>query len=89
MVLFRQIPFYLPIAVIAEAIRVPSLHGDAHRYFKLVTFSNFWLFMQIYVLMLFVLLVMILLFSVPTSAPYAVALSTSLVGEVLIQCNMI
>ena len=45
---------------------------------KLVTFSNFWPFMLITVLMFFELLVMILLFSVLTPISYAVALSTSL-----------
>ena len=47
-----------------SAEQVPSLHRVALRYLKLVTSSNFWLFMLISALMLFVLLVMILLFSV-------------------------
>ena len=96
MVLHRQILFSLAIAAIAEEIlkrifaqQVSSLHRVAPSYLKLVISLKFWPFMLIFALMLFVLLVMILLFSVPTSAPYAVALSTSLVGEVLIQCNMI
>ena len=85
MVLHRQVLFSLAIAAIAEAIlmqispeQVPSLHRVAPRYLKLVTASNFWLFMLIIsALMLFVLLVMILLFSVLISIPYAIALSTS------------
>ena len=83
-VLRRQIWFNLAIAAIAEAIlmrtsaeQVPSLRWVAPRYLKLVA-SYFWLLMLIPALMLFVLLVMILLFSVLTSIPYAVALSTSL-----------
>ena len=44
----------------------------------MVTSSNFWPFMLISALMLFVLFVMILLFSVLTSIPCAVALSTSM-----------
>ena len=61
-----------------SAEQVPSFHRVASRYLKLVTSSNFWPFMLIYALMLFVLLVMILFFSVLTSLPYAVVLSTSL-----------
>ena len=53
------------------------MHGVGPRYLKLVTSSNFWLFMLILAL-IFVLLVIILLFPVLTSIPYAVALSTSL-----------
>ena len=85
MVLHRQILFSLAIVAIVEANlmwtsaeQVPSLHKVAPRYLKLVTSSSFWLFMLISALMLFVLLVMILLFSVRTSIPYAVALSKSL-----------
>ena len=48
---------------------VPSLHKVASNYLKLVTSSNFWPFMLIRALMLFLLLVMILLFSVLTSIP--------------------
>ena len=88
MVLRCQILFSLATAAIAEAMlmqtsaeQVPSLYRVAHRYLKLVTCSNFWPFMLISVLMLFVLLVMILLFSVLTSFPYAVALSMSLLVE--------
>ena len=84
-VLRHQILFSLAVAAIAEAIltrtsaeQVSSLHRVAPRYLKLVTSSNFWPFLLISALMLFVLLVMILLFSVLTSFPYAVALSTSL-----------
>ena len=62
----------------AAAEQVPSLHRIASRYLKLVTSSYFWPFMLISALMLFVLLVMILLFSVLTSNPYAIALFTSL-----------
>ena len=85
MVLHRQILFSLAIAAIAEVIlmwasaeQVPSLRRVAPSYLKLVTSSNFWPFMLISALMVFVLLVVILLFSVLTSIPYAVALSTSL-----------
>ena len=85
MVLHRQILFSLAIAAIAEAIlmrtpaeQVPYLHGVAPRYLKLVTYSNFWPLMLISAQMLFLLLVMILLFSVLTYIPYAVALSMSL-----------
>ena len=79
MVLHHQILFSLAIAAIAEAIQmqtsaeqVPSLHRVAPRNLKLITSSNFWPFMLICALMLFVLLVMILFFSVLTSIPYAV-----------------
>ena len=82
MVLHCQILFSLAIA---EAILMwisaeqgPCLHKVAPRYLKLVTSSNFWLFMLIPAPMLFMLLVMILLFSVLTSTPYAIVLSTSL-----------
>ena len=54
--------------------QVPSLHRDAPRYLKLVTFSNFWPFMPL----MFVLVVMVLLCPVLTSISYALALSTSL-----------
>ena len=54
------------------------MHRFAPKYLKLVTSSNFWPFMLIFAVMMFVLLVMILLFSVLTSIPYAVALSISL-----------
>ena len=40
-----------------SAEQVPSLHMVATRYLELVTFSNFWLFMLIIALMLFMLLV--------------------------------
>ena len=85
MVLHCQMLFILATAAIAEAFlmgtsaeQVPSLHRVASRYLKLVTSSNFWLFMLISALMLFVLLVMIFFFSVVTSISYAVALSMSL-----------
>ena len=85
MVLHRHILFSLAIAAIAEATlmrtfaeQVPSLHRIAPRYLKLVTSSNFWPFKLISALILFVLLVVILLFSLLTSDQYAVALSTSL-----------
>ena len=88
MVLHRQMLFSLAIAAIAEVIlmrtsaeQVPSLHRVAQRYLKMVTCSNFWPFMLIFALMLFVLLVMILLFSMPTSVPYAVALSTRMMAK--------
>ena len=54
------------------------MHRVAPRYLKLVTSSNFWPFMLIPALMLFMLLVLILLFPVLTSIPYAVVLSMSL-----------
>ena len=80
----HQILFSLAIAAIAEAIlmwtsagQVQSLHRVAPGYLKLVT-SKFQPFMLISALMLLALLIMILLFSVLTSIPYAVALSTSL-----------
>ena len=73
MVLHRQILFSLASAAIAKAIliqtsveQVPSLHRVAPRYLKLVTSSNFWPFLLISDLMLFILLAMILLFSVLT-----------------------
>ena len=85
MVLLHQILFNPAVAAIAEAIlmqispeQVPFLQRVAPRYLKLVTSSNFWPFMLISALMLFVLLVMILLFSVLISIPYALALSMSL-----------
>ena len=85
MVLPRQILFGLAIAAIDEAIlirnyaeQMPSLLRVAPRCSKLVTFSNFWPFTLISVLMLVVLLVMVLLFSVMTSITYAVALSRGL-----------
>ena len=84
-VLHNQILFSLAIAVIAEAIlirtsveQVPYLYRVAPRYLKLVTSSNFWPFMLISALTLFVLLVFLFLFSVLTSISHAVALSTSL-----------
>ena len=85
MLLHCQSLFSPAIAAIAEAIlmrsyaeQVPSLHRVAPRYFKLATFYNFWPFILISALTLFVLLVMILLFPALTSVPFAVALSTSL-----------
>ena len=69
------------ISAIAEAIlmrtsaeQVLTFHRVAPIYLKLVTSSNLWPLMLTFALMLFVLLVMILLFSVLTSIPYAVAL---------------
>ena len=64
-----------------SAEQVPSLHRVAPRYLKLVA-SYFWLLMLIPALMLFVLLVMILLFSVLTSIPYAVAAVCESLGDV-------
>ena len=85
MVLHRYILLSLATVAIAETIlmrtsaeQVPSYHRLAPRYLKVVTSPSFLPFMQISALMLFVLLVMILLFSVLTSIPYAVALSISL-----------
>ena len=77
-VLHRQILFSLTIATIAEAIlirvsaeQVPSLHRVSPRYLKLVTCFNLCLAVLISALMLFVLLDMLLLFSVLTFIPYA------------------
>ena len=53
------------------------MHRVAPRYMKLVISSNFWPFMLISVLMC-MLLVMIVLFSMLTSIPYATALSMKL-----------
>ena len=85
MALHRQILFNLAVAAIAEAIlmlisaeHVPSLHWVAPRCLKMITFFSFWLYVLIFALTLFVLLVMILHFSVLTSIPYAVAPSTNL-----------
>ena len=71
MYLLRHILFNLAIVAIAEAIlmlisaeRVLSLQRVAPNYLKLVTCSNHWPFTLKLALMLFVLLVMILLFSV-------------------------
>ena len=64
-----------------SAEQMLSWHMVAPKYVKLVTSSNFWPFMLISALMLFVLLVMIFLFSVPTSIPSAVALSMSLLAR--------
>ena len=58
------------------------MHRVAPRYFKLATFYNFWPFILISALTLFVLLVMILLFSMLTSNPYASCSVYESVGEV-------
>ena len=88
-VLHRQILFSLAIAAIAKAIlmpnsakQVPSLCRVAPMYWKLATSSNFWPFMRISALMVFVLLVMVLLFSVLTSIPHAFALSLTSGGSI-------
>ena len=82
MVLHCQTLFSLTIveAILmwTSAEQVPSLQSVAPRYLKLLISSNFWPFILIYALMLFVLLVVILLFSVLTSVPYTIALSMSL-----------
>ena len=85
MVLHRQIRLSLAIADIAEATpmwssheQVPSLHRVAPRHLKLVTSSNFWPFVLISALMLFVPLLMFLVFSVPISIAYVIAVSSSL-----------
>ena len=85
MVLHSQILLSLAIDAIAEAIpmrisaeEVSSLYRVAPRYVKLVTSSNVWPLILIYALTSFVLLAIILLFSVLTPIPYAVVLSTSL-----------
>ena len=66
MVVLLQILFNLTISAIAEAIlmqtsaeQVPSSHRVVPTYLKLVTSSNFWPFMLISELMLFVPLVRI------------------------------
>ena len=63
-VLHRQILFSLAIAAITEAIlvrisaeQVPSLHMVAPRNLKVVKSSNFWPFMLISALMLFLSLI--------------------------------
>ena len=70
--LLLQILFNLAIAKAVRmrisAEQVPRLHRVVLRYLKLVTSSNLWPF---------VLLVMILLFSVLTSIPDSAALSVS------------
>ena len=79
-------PPNLATTAIAEAIltqvsakQVPHLHRVVPKHLKLITFSNIWPFMQISAMTLFLLLVMILFFSVlTTSVTYAIALSTSL-----------
>ena len=82
MVLHHWIQFSLAVgeAILMQtsAKKVPFLHRVAPRYFKLVTSSSFWPCMLISALMLFMLLVMILIFSVLISDPYAIALSLSL-----------
>ena len=52
--------------------QLSSLHRAAPKYLKLVTSSNFWSFMLMSALMLFVLLVMLSLYSVLTSIPCTV-----------------
>ena len=61
-----------------SAEQVPFLHRVAPRSLKLLTSSNFRPFMLISALTLFMLLVMILLYSGLVSILYAVDLSTSL-----------
>ena len=81
-VLLCQILFNLAIAeailIRISAEQVSSLHRAAPKYLKLITFCSFCLLMLVSALMLFVLLVMILFYSVLVSIPYALALSTSL-----------
>ena len=82
MVLHCQILLSLAIAeatlMRTSAEQVPFLHRVALRHLKMVTSSDFWLFMLISALKSFMLLVMSLQFSVLASIPYAIALSTSL-----------
>ena len=85
LVLHRQILFGLAIAAVSEAIltrtsaeQVPTLHRVAPKHLELVTSFNFWPFMLISALILSVLFFVMLLFSVLTYIPYAVALSMSL-----------
>ena len=68
-VLLCQILFNLAIASVAEAVlmpifakQVPFLDRVAPKYLKLITSSNFWLFMLISTLISLVLLIMILFF---------------------------
>ena len=69
---------FLAAVMQISAEQVPSLHRVAPEFLKLVTSSNFCPFMFISALMFFVPLVMILLFTLLTSSPYVIALSTSL-----------
>ena len=80
----------LAIAIITEAIlvqtstkQVPSLQRVAFRYLKLVTCSNFWPFMLIFALMLFLLLVVILFFFCADSHSICPCSIYESVGEVL------
>ena len=82
MALLRHSLFNLAITVIVQTIlmqvsaeQLLSVHRVAPRYLKLVSSSNFCLFMLIFVLMSFALLIMIFLFSVLTSISYVLALS--------------
>ena len=59
------------------------MHRVVPTYLRLVTSSNFWPFMLISALMLFVLLVLILLFSVLTSIPFYRYSVCESIGEVL------
>ena len=59
------------------------MHRVVPTYLRLVTSSNFWPFMLISALMLFVLLVLILLFSVLTSIPFYRYSVCESIGEAL------
>ena len=63
-IVHKLLAVIVAILMQTSAEQVPSLHGVAPRYVKLVISTNFWPFMIISALMLFVLLVMILLFPV-------------------------
>ena len=85
MVLHRQILFSLAIAAIAEAIlmRTSALHRVAPRHLKQVTSSNVWPFTLMSAMMLFRAVGhdLAFFFSVLTSIPYTVDLSTSLLAR--------
>ena len=80
--LLFTLAFAEAILMRTSAEQLPTLHRVAPRHLKVVT-SNFWPLMVISALMLFVLLVMILLFSVLTSIQYAGACVCESIGEVL------
>ena len=78
----RQGSYLAPCSVVGFVLQVGGAEKLPQaldpKYLKLLTSSNFWPFMLIFVLMLFVLLVMILLGSLPTSMKYVLVLSMRL-----------
>ena len=76
-VLHCQILFSLAIAATAKAILIQTSACCSQVLETGHFLLNFWPFMLISALMLSMLLVMIFLFPVPTSIPYAAAVSTS------------